>query len=401
MSKDLLDLTENSQPKQGRTVSGGYNGSTRGSVYIEDRTAKANRLLAVTEYIKGAGLNQDIDFLICLGDMAHQCKRGVIQLIWQQLNDIATDLNISGICAVSGNHDVASHDVDFQNGSPNSILKSLRPPFPIADPELQRAYHSDQYAVVEENDVGLVLVDTTSLIGYQGGQKADLWNKGYISDEVISGIRARIISSECSAFIIAMHHHPTRVHKLEDVETDYIENGDAFLTMLQDTGKPCFVLHGHKHFVNFRKYNDRSNSPWIFSASSLAATPYPGMQERYKCQFHILDLGLHPTSGEILGQIASWDWVAGQWEKAGSTGMTHLIGFGRQTTLDDIANKITRIVSGGGTLRGQEAFAEVPDLKYLTQDDISDLRKLLKRSHSVEMIESNGVQKFAFYSEDE
>ena len=171
--------------------------------------------------------------------------------------------------------------------------------------------------------------------------------------------------------------------------------------MLQGTGKPCFVLHGHKHFVNFRRYNERRNSPWIFSASSLAATPYPSMQERYKCQFHILDLALNSATNEILGQIASWDWVAGQWEKAGSTGMTHLIGFGRQTSLKDMAEKISEIVSGGGTLRGKDAFDEVPDLQYLTQDDISDLQKILKETHSVEMIASHGVQKFAFYAEDE
>ena len=153
--------------------------------------------------------------------------------------------------------------------------------------------------------------------------------------------------------------------------------------------------------MNFRRYNERRNSPWIFSASSLAATPYPSMQERYKCQFHILDLALNSATNEILGQIASWDWVAGQWEKAGSTGMTHLIGFGRQTSLKDMAEKISEIVSGGGTLRGKDAFDEVPDLQYLTQDDISDLQKILKETHSVEMIASHGVQKFAFYAEDE
>lgn len=400
MSQDLLDLTESTQPKPSMTAKGGYSGTTGGRVRVEDTSLRKNRLLAIPKFLQNEGLSKDIDSLICLGDMAHQCKKSVIQIVWRQLNDIVSDLGIPKIYGVTGNHDVAARAVDFENGVPNSILKQLRPSFPSNMEEHCESYHNETFAFIEESEIGIVLIDTSSLLGYVGKKQSDLWNKGFISDGVVASIEMKIKASNCSAFIIAMHHHPTRVHSQQDVETDYIENGDNFLKALQDTGKPCFVLHGHKHFVSFRKYNVTANSPWILSASSLAAKSYPNMDEGYKCQFHILDVEMDTGNNAIFGQVASWDWVTNQWQKASSTGMTHLIGFGRQESISLLAGSIFSKVEHGGSLTGKAAFAAVPELKRLTPDDINELKQRLKSAYSVEMIADSGVEKFAFYVED-
>lgn len=400
MSKDLLDLTESTQPKPSGEAKGGYSGSTRGNVLVEERSTRKNRLLAIPNFLTEGDLSGEIDCLICLGDLAHQCKKGVLQIIWQQLNDIAADLKIPKILAVSGNHDVAAHEVDFENGLPNDILKKLSPPFPIQDPQKKSDYHADKFTLVEEGNIGIILIDTSSLLGYSGANKKDLWSKGFISDDTIVAIESRIKASSCTAFVIAMHHHPAKVHRQNDIETDYIENGANFLKMLEDSGKHCFVLHGHKHFVSFRKYSNTTNAPWILSASSLAAKAYPNMEEHYKCQFHILDVNLNSSPTSLFGQISSWDWVVHQWEKASSSGMTHLIGFGRQATIPDIANSVFSEVSIGGTLSGKTAFEKVPELKLLTQEDIDQLQQQLSKNHSVKMIADKGVEAFSFFVEE-
>ncbi len=401
MSKDLLDLTESTQPKPQLKAVGGYSGTTRGLVMVEEMSVRQNRLLAVPKFLKENKLDDEIDYMICLGDMAHQCKKSVLQIIWQQLNNIASDLNISKLLAVSGNHDVAAHKVDFENGLPNSMLNHLKPLFPVKDKKQHTEYHSEKFTIIEDGDIGLVLIDTSSLLGYGGANKSDLWNKGFISDDMIDKIETRMKKSACSAFIVSMHHHPISVHQEQDIETDYIENGADFLSALQKMDKPSFVIHGHKHFVNFQKYNDKANSPWILSAASLAARPYPKMEENYKCQFHILDINLDNATKSLSGQIRSWDWVANQWDKAGSSGMTHLIGFGRKASITEIANKIYEEVKDGGSLTGRAAFETVPELKFLTQNDLHDLQAYLKNTHSVETIPKNGVEKFAFYVEED
>ena len=289
MSQDLLTVCESAH-QPGANILGGYNGSTRGLYFIEDRSPSKNRVLALRKAIEESQHAGEIDALICLGDIAHQCKRAVALAAWRDISDVAEDLGIEEVIAVPGNHDVAAHEVDFARGSPNAFLEEIRPSFPHSDRKISHKFHSDQFACFERKNTLIAIVNTCSLIGYGGAKKEDLFRKGFISEKVLDGLKDEISSTTCANVVVAMHHHPIPVHDTQDRQDDFIEAGPQLIEMLQTTGKPSIILHGHKHFVSFKAANSKANAPWILSSSSLGAKPYDGFEENYSCQFHVVEI---------------------------------------------------------------------------------------------------------------
>lgn len=401
MSQDILDVCESSQARPGGVVRGGYNGSTRGLFFVEDRSPSRNRVLAIRNAIKETEHLGSIDAIICLGDISHQCKRSVALAVWRDLSDLAHDLDIQDLFAVPGNHDVAAKEVDFAKGAPDAFLKEIRPRFPYRDGTVYDHFHQHQFALVERGSVLLILLNTCSLIGYGGSNREELFRKGFISDKVILSIEQAVSKNNFSNIILAMHHHPMPVHPLHDPEGDFIEAGAQLIKALQGSGKPSIILHGHKHFVNFKAANTNGNAPWILSSSSLGSKPYDGFEENYSCQFHVLDLpdNSHDPK-DLRGKIWSWDWVVSKWEPAKTNGLPAQFGFSSMVDLSAIAARIYSLVQTGGAVSGSDAKAKVPDLDFITAEQLQELATILKSTYSVEMVSSGGSSKLSFWLEN-
>ena len=400
MSQDLLTVCESAHTN-GASIPGGYNGSTRGLYFIEDRSPSKNRVLALKKAIEVSQHAGEIDALICLGDIAHQCKRAVALTAWRDISDVAEDLGINEVIAVPGNHDVAAHEVDFARGSPNAFLEEIRPTFPHIDSTISQNFHRDQFACFERFNTLVVIINTCSLIGYGGAKKEDLFRKGFISEKVLSGLEDEISKTTCASVIVAMHHHPIQVHNTQDLQDDFIEAGPTLIDVLQRVGKPSIILHGHKHFVNFKAANSNTNAPWILSSSSLGAKPYDGFEENYSCQFHVIEISTElRNENSMRGKIWSWDWILSAWEPARSNGLPAQTGFSNATDLRTLAHEIHSLVKDGGTLSGQKAKDKVPELDFLTIDRLEDLKKTLRQVHRVECVSEGGNSKLSFYKEE-
>lgn len=400
MSEDLLRVCEGAYAK-GDKIEGGYTGGTRGLYFVEDRSPRKNRVLAIKKAIDESPHAGQIDALVCLGDIAHQCKRTVALAAWRDIADVAEDLGIGEVIAVPGNHDVAAHEVDFARGAPSAFLEDIRPLFPHKDDAISRKFHSEQFACFERDNVLIAIVNTCSLIGYGGLAKEDLFRKGFISEKVLEGLIDEVSKTSCASVLVAMHHHPIPVHDTQDQQDDFIEAGAELIKRLQSTGKPSVILHGHKHFVSFKAANDRANAPWILSSSSLGAKPYDGFEENYSCQFHVVEISTSFGNDNALrGKIWSWDWIVSAWEPARTNGLPAQTGFSEPIDLRVIANKVNVLVEGGGSINGRRAKEKIPELDFLTRERLTELRSILQNEFEVAMIAEGGNAKLSFWKEE-
>lgn len=355
-----------------------YKGRAGGKLYIEDRTKEKNSILAIPtalhEYIG------EIDVLFCLGDLAHQAKKAVAIGVWADIQRIAETLKISHVFGVTGNHDIGSRAEDFNNELPAKFLRQLYPPFPYNDEGIAERYALNAFASIEMGEAIIVLADTCSLHGYGGVNAPSIFDKGHLSEEAVNSIVADIKASSATYYILAMHHHPRRVDEISDPDYDQLPTGEYLLKELGKLDKPGMIVHGHKHFVAIRRGGTAANSPWILSASSLAANSYENMERFFSNQFHLVELERPGVSLAVQGRMFSWEWMTNQWVKSENEVMRHTTGFGAQKTPSEIAAIIDPLVSEG-TLTIEEAAQTVADVQYLTNDGIRELKDELKRRH--------------------
>lgn len=351
----------------------GYAGSTGSKLYIEDRSLDKNSILAISSALKE--YKGTIDFLICLGDLAHQAKQTVLMCVWSDIYRLAYQLEIDLVCAVTGNHDVASRPEDFKSAVPAHHLTLIHPSFPCSETLVSEEYNLRSYAKYEHDQLCLILIDTCTLHGYGGTDVSSIYRRGHLSGEIIEKIASTISSSPCIFYIVAMHHHPRRVIAT-DGDNDAIENGDLLLEKLTSTGKPGIILHGHKHVVSLSQTGSGLNQPWVLSASSLAANAYENMERYFSNQFHILEIERPLKSMGIRGKLFTWEWAANTWIKSDNHMMHHDVGFGASRSMFDIANDLETMVTTGFFSKNDVAKT-IPDIDYLTMSQIEELHNLL------------------------
>lgn len=348
-----------------------YAGRSGSKLFIEDRTADKNCLLAIVDALES--WKGSIDLLLCLGDLAHQAKKAVTMCVWADLQHVATSLEIPRVAAVTGNHDIASRPDTFQNEQPSQFLRHLRPPFPYPTALISEEYTLHSYAYTDVGNMALVLVDTCSLHGYGGSKADDIYNKGHIAGATIRSIVHRLKNSAAHFYLVAMHHHPQRVDQLADPDYDQIPDGDMLLDELSKLTMPGIIVHGHKHLVSLRRAGASTNAPWLFSASSLAANAYENMERYFSNQFHLVEIERPINESAIRGKILSWEWAANHWAESENEVMRHRVGFGARRSVADIAVEVAKLVTSG-FYPFADVVRSVADLPYLTTQDIAQLR---------------------------
>lgn len=373
-----------------------YVGRTGGKLYVENRNPKENQILAMHKAL--SRYSGQIDILFCVGDIAHQAKKIVTMLAWRDIHDLSKSLGIKEVIAVTGNHDIASRPDDFEEDEPRAFLHKLTPPFPSSDPDFNSSYQSNGIARKHIGRSQIIAIDTCKLHGYGGANASSIFNKGHISNGVIEKLSEFASSQRGDYNIILMHHHPRKIDEIEDRDYDFIANGADLIRTLEQSQTPSLIVHGHKHFVRLTGPGDNVFSPMVFSASSFAANAYEDMERFFSNQFHLIDIKSVNSKNRLVGCINSWDWVGSKWESAKNERMPGYVGFGRLDDVDAIALKIYNVVNRGGSLIGQQARSEVPDLEWCTGEDYEKIKMLLQDRHGVKSMRSPEGD-FSFWQE--
>ena len=355
----------------------GYHGQDGSDFRIEDRGPSKNRVLALKSCLEDQ--TGQIAALICLGDFAHQSKRLVMLQVWHDLHEVAENLSIPTVIGITGNHDIASRVEDIDKAEARSeFLKLITPNFPSGNEEFYNRYHQDGVGIADLGECLLVAFDTCRLhgLGKDGDVSQKIWSIGHLTENMIEKAIEAINASVYQHIVLIMHHHPLKIDEIVDQDYDQMLNGPMFLERLGEVGKNCVVVHGHKHMVDLKRASIGTHPAMILSAASLAAYPYRGQERHFSNQFHILDLDLTETS-RPHGTIYSWDWGASRWEESKKHSMPHVKKFGPILDMEKVFEKL-RTVTIVSSLNRNRLLSLVPEVEYLTLDQVEELNKRLE-----------------------
>lgn len=355
----------------------GYAGATGSDFFIEERNARRNPILAIPNIWKTDAPR--IDALICLGDLAHQSKRLPFLQAWHDLHQLARELDIPEVLAVTGNHDVLSRAEDVSDAEIRlEFLRTVSPDFPYRDQAFKKEYFGTGVATIELGQCCIIAIDTCRAHGH--GSNADaskqIWEVGHISTAMREQIIAAITASEASHFVIMMHHHPDRVDDINDIHADSMKDGAEFLRDIGNLGKKCIVLHGHKHQVHLKHSAHGSPPPVVFSAATFASKPYPTQSRGFENLFHLVEVDMAEQRFPA-GAIFSWNWSGTHWGESKHVDMPHYVAFGRQVDVVEIAKCLSQIPITS-KVTAAELYCKCPDLKFLHINQVEALNDELK-----------------------
>jgi hypothetical protein len=177
-----------------------------------------------------------------------------------------------------------------------------------------------------------------------------------------------------------------------------MSKGPSFLKALGDSGKNCIVVHGHKHLVNLKRATVGDRPAVLLSASSLAAYPYRGQEGHFSNQFHLLDLDIAERS-RPQGTVYSWDWGASRWEESKKHSMPHIKKFGPIPIIGAIEEQLKQLPIIG-SLNRSKLLEAVPDLEYLSLDEIEVINKRLEPTGREILLRQSKVSGMILQGED-
>jgi len=184
-----------------------------------------NPVESLKSLIKENGLQSDL--LLCPGDLGHQASPLGIQYVWEELHKVGNVLGATLVTGTAGNHDIDSR---YKNTkfAPDHILKSLVPPFPLPG-SLWDRYWARHYAIVDQPEYRLVLLNSSAFHGYTSFEK----NHGRIDELGLAQLKQDLDSTAARAVnILLCHHHPHQHSELGLGEDDVMKNGQLLLDLL-------------------------------------------------------------------------------------------------------------------------------------------------------------------------
>lgn len=343
-----------------------------------------NPWITLKQYVSTQKLTADV--LLCVGDITVYADKIGLERAWKELQEIGQLLGCSHVVSATGNHDVQSRGSEEEirknairalskTVGPFESLKNLEPAYPIVEisagvptgrRDLRTAYFGDNVAVVEARNYRLAVLNSCC----EHGPLPHEHDRGSFPKSAQANLREALQTAAGNKINLLVCHHPPGVHGEHDLgEYDFIHNGDGLLRCLEHHGA-WMVIHGHKHHGRISYAQGSNAAPIIFSASSLGFcldVSKPGVRN----QFYILDL-VQRESGGVRGRARAWDWYVGRgWVSASPDkgGIYDGCGFGHRCDLDDIALRIANIARPL-PYKWAEVIVAIPDLQYLTPDDM-------------------------------
>jgi len=336
------------------------------------------------------------DILLCVGDITYGADRIGLKKAWKELNELALQLSVKVLVAATGNHDIMSRStaekvgLDPVKALSESVglfepLKLLDPAYPIVEVKdgktvgnraLRTKYFGDYVALFENEECRILVLNSCC----EHGADAHQHERGSFPKSAQDALLEDLGSSLTPKINVLVCHHPPEPHSEHGLGGhDFIENGEALMKNLELHGS-WLVVHGHKHHGRITYGKGTSSSPIIFAASSLGMhldTSVDGMRN----QFYCLDVGITRTT-RLIGTVQAWDWYMGLgWTRSAPKkgGIYDGCGFGPRMHAEEIALAIANMVPCSWA----QAVQTMPELRYLTPDEMKILERRLAISHGI------------------
>jgi len=294
-------------------------------------------------------LDENIDYIICAGDISNKaCSRG-FEKGWVFLNKLKDDIGAKGLICVPGNHDHQSR-ANSEVFSPKHNLQFIDPKFPTKNFKKNTNFWAWNWCALEEDSFNAFLINSSAYHGY--GDKE--YEKGRVSVETSNQIVEFINSDKFNKKpfnLLLCHHHPYKMEHVDsrpDVES--MEYGSYLVRELHETGSGAWlVVHGHRHFADITYAQSSTDTPpLVLSAGSFSAKLYPEIEKKTSNQFYLLEIDLAKTEerDKLIGQFSTHECpYPCHWQPSTSDNLPAKGGFGSDMTGRMISNKIRELIN--------------------------------------------------------
>jgi hypothetical protein len=345
-------------------------------------SATLNPLRAIPDMLRKESLC--VDWVLCPGDLGDRADPVAQRFAWESLERLRAEVGATRLVGTAGNHDVDSR-LKYDDYDPKGNLQSLKPPFPGLDEISVDRYWSRNFAILNDGDVRLVILNSAAFHGVYSDdasvKRPAEYLHGRVSDRTIDAIEASLDGSDAKLNILMTHHHIIANEEFyRTAGNDVMRGGQLLLKRLYEkTGHRWVVIHGHQHFPDVRYGGTGSPPPVIFSAGSVSAKLSPDIFYRATNQFYYLEFPIHryETLGwEGCATVRSWHWIKGTgWLPTPldfKAGIPSGSGFGCIVSPRDIARQMASAFrsSGQSTLRYAEMCGFVPVLEFMLSADL-------------------------------
>lgn len=339
----------------------------------------------------------EIDILICPGDITNKACETSFKVGWDLLNDFKNELNAKYMFCVPGNHDHKSRK-NKETFDPKHHLQFIKPDFPFQNKSSNTNFWAWHWChtEIDEINTNIFSINTSAYHGY-----GDECEHGRISNNTITQINDFIASKNFNkrAFnIIICHHHPRPMEYTgPNDDGEYIQGGSTLLKMLEESLiDNWLIIHGHRHFGEI--HDGTNTGPITFSAGSLSAKLYDAEENETSNQFYVLELDYEKTNetDRIHGTYKTFEWAKKNWVPSNVKNLPHKGGFGSTMTPKAIAKKIEKIVNQQtppflklDDPSGTEEINKIKEeLKFISQRNFNRVLDNL-RSSGYRVLESN------------
>ena len=343
-----------------------------------------------------SSLNQDIDLLICAGDLSNIGDKDCFDAGWNFVHRISGELNIKSILCTPGNHDHQSRPPN--NSEPKYALINSKKPFPTEDRLINAKFINSDWCYLDGRDLdyNCVILNTCAFHGI-----SDEYKHGKVDSNTIDSIIDFTKSTkfpERSINILLCHHHPIKMEHIDEVE-DYeaMIGGQQLIHKIHESGSGAWlIIHGHKHFAEISySVSTGRTPPVIFSAGSLSARIYTGISNRTSNQFYILDIDLEKTVAEGLpvGTFEAHERILSNcWRPSQAKNLPARGGFGSPYTPNQVAKNIKDAINVNAPfLEADELFDLMAPAKNFTPSDFNKLVRILENNGLAVEVENNSI----------
>lgn len=357
--------------------------------YVSNKTPHGSRSDPFSS-IKNAIGGCPIDLLLCPGDITDKAEPDTLLYAWNSLRRLSEELECE-LIACSGNHDLDSR---YKTGvDPAGLAMSLDPSLPVEDRFHFLEYWAEKFTILERGDAALLVLNTAAYHG-AGEAQAEEIQHGRISDYTLERISSALAAKSGFGYgILLCHHHLAKNNEIR--ESDYSEaiGGQQLLTILERTGKPWLVVHGHKHRPRILYAQGGGSSPILIGAASFSANVRRDAQNQSPNQMHLVTLdfdGARNIDVELAGSIRSWNWIPniGWIPSKGEMGLPHSIGFGARSNPAAIKKQLIELAKNrdGVVVKRSEIIEKIPTIAFLLPQDIEQVVRAVNDDGGVTII---------------
>ncbi|PPF86067.1 hypothetical protein C5E07_17365 [Pseudoclavibacter sp. RFBJ3] len=373
------------------------NGGSWTHVYAEPPAARPghNPLADLVSFVRSEGINAD--YLLAVGDIANRANAVGLEYGWRRAHGLAADLG-AHLLGVPGNHDVVTHD---EVADPREALRALLPGFPTGDTRLDDHFWTRGWALIENADHRVLLIDSTLDFPPHPGavrKNSKAWreylkviDRGGFLDRVEDEISEALAGLGEKLNIAVVHHHPME-HQFQGwLQDEYgpMRRGSELVELLAKSTQSgrWLMVHGHKHVPQLvQATNLTSNGPIVLCGASIGAKLWDPINTVTRNQFHIMTVrnDYDEAVPGLAGTIESYTWGYGiGWqvsERSGS-GLPAAAGFGSNEHFRVLATKVERALGADASafMSYEALLGAVPQLPYVLPADWEFLESELEQ----------------------